>query len=261
MALWQRGGRIAIMEMYGTIGGAVRPAVYEPLLGAVRRSRRVQALVLDIDSPGGSAPASEDLYLSVARVAQAKPVVAFIRGTGASGAYYIGSAASRIIALPTALVGSIGILAFRPVLEGLLERLGISIAVNKGGRLKDMGAFWRQPTPEEGQRLQALIDDYYLAFVQRVAQGRKMDEAKVRELATGEVFIASRAKEMGLVDELGDMERAQDVAAEMARIKRRVIYLRPRRPFLRRILGGAAQDLAQSLMEEVEARLATRVWY
>ncbi|MBI4234001.1 MAG: signal peptide peptidase SppA [Chloroflexi bacterium] len=253
------GGRIAVVELHGVIGNAVRPAVYNPLFYTMRRTRRIRALVLDINSPGGEAAASHDLYASVARVAEAKPVVAYIRGTGASGAYYVSCAASKIMALPTALVGSIGVLSVRPVLETLLNRLGVAITVNKGGRLKDMSAFWRQPTPEEDQKMQALVDGIYNTFVQMVAKGRKLEEAKVRELATGEVFLAQQARELGLVDEIGDMEAALDMAASMAGIPRRVIHIRPRRPFMRRILGGMAEDLSRAMVEEMELRLRGQV--
>ena len=116
MKLLPKRGRIAMMEIFGVIGGAVRPSQYVPLLEAVRRNRAMRALVLDVDSPGGQAAASAELHAAVRRVAQVKPVVAYIRGTGASGAYYVGTAAHRIIAMPDALVGSIGVIAVRPVL-------------------------------------------------------------------------------------------------------------------------------------------------
>jgi protease-4 len=247
------------MELHGVIGNAVRPSLYDPLLSAVGRSRLLRALVLDIDSPGGAAAASHDLYAAVRRVAERKPVVAFIRGMGTSGAYYLSCAATRIIALPTSLVGSIGVLSVRPVAEVLLQRLGLSMAVHKGGRLKDMSGFWRPPTPEEDQKLQGLIDGIYEVFVQVVAQGRRLELAKVREYATGEVFLAQQAREMGLVDELGDMETALDQAAQLAGVRRRAVYLRPRRPFLRRLIGGMAEELSRALVEEVELRLQGRV--
>ncbi|MBI4336522.1 MAG: signal peptide peptidase SppA [Chloroflexi bacterium] len=259
--LLRRAGRIAVLEMHGVIGNSVRPAVHAPLLEAARRSRWVRAVVLDVDSPGGSATASHSLYQQVARVAAEKPVIAYISGVGASGGYYIACGATRIMAMPTALVGSIGVLSVRPVLEALLERLGVSIAMHKGGRLKDMGAFWRQSTSEEDAKLQEVVDDYYEAFIGVVAQGRKMAIERVRELATGEPFIAHRAKERGLVDELGDFDNVLDAAAQAAGIKRRVVYLRPRRPFLARFLAPMASQLADSLLETVEVHMSQRLRY
>ena len=261
MALLPHRGRIALLEVFGTIGNAVRPSVYVPLLEAVRRSSRIKALVLDVDSPGGGGAASAELHASVRRVAEAKPVVAYIRGTGASGAYYLSCAAHRIVAMPDSLVGSIGVIALRPILADLIQRLGVSMTVQKSGRLKDMFQPWRAPTDEEQEKLQGILDELYEEFIRAVAQGRRLEEAQVREYATGEVFTARRARELGLVDELGDAEAAQELAAQMAGIRRRMVHIRPRRPFMRRIFGGMAEDLAQELAEQVEARLTTRVLY
>jgi protease IV len=239
-----RRARIATLEVFGTIGGSVQPSTYVPLIDAVRRSRRVRGLLLDVDSPGGAAAASAELHAAVRRLAETKPVVAYIRSAGASGAYYIASAANRIVAMPDAFVGSIG----------------VEIAVQKSGRLKDMLQPWRAPTPEEEEKLQALLDEVYEGFIGAVARGRRLSEDQVRELATGEVFTARRADGLGLVDQLGDMEAALDVASELAGVPRRApVQIRPRRPFLRRVFGGANEDLAARLVDEVESRLWGRV--
>jgi protease-4 len=259
MASLPRRGRIAVLEIFGTIGNAVRPSVYVPLLEGVRKSRRIKALVLDVDSPGGGAPGSAELYAAVKRVAAEKPVVAYIRGMGASGAYYLSCPASRIVATPDALVGSIGVILLRPVLAELLRRLGIGMSVSKQGRLKDMFQPWRPPTDEEEQKIQALIDDTYDAFVQAVAQGRGMAEDRVRELATGEIFTGRQALPLGLVDVLGDMETALDAASELAGVPRRPLYIRPRRPFMRRMFHGMAAELTDAVVEELSTRLRGRL--
>ncbi|MFN3974864.1 MAG: signal peptide peptidase SppA [Dehalococcoidia bacterium] len=250
-----RAGRIALVELHGVIGGGVRPTVLEPLLEAVRRARWLRALVLDINSPGGSAGASDLLYRKVKSIAQKKPVVAFIRETGASGAYYIACAAHRIVASPAAVVGSIGVLSAHPVVEALLQRWGVQVGIYKGGRLKDMGSPWRQPTDEERAKLQGLVDDFYNLFLSVVAEGRKMDLARVQEVATGEPFLAQRGKELGLIDEVGDQERALETAAQMAGIRRRVVTLRPHRPLLARLFRPAGEALVGSVWEALEARL------
>ncbi|MBI2166226.1 MAG: signal peptide peptidase SppA [Chloroflexi bacterium] len=252
---------IAVVEISGTIGGAVRTSQYVPLLERLERSRRVRAVVLDIDSPGGSASASDYLHRAVSKIAQKKTVVAFVRSVGASGAYFISCAAHKTVALPTALVGSIGVIHVMPVVEQLLQKVGVSVALNKGGRFKDMGAPWRQPTPEEEQKFQGLVDEYYDCFVRVVSQGRGLDEAKVRELATGEVFTGRRAKELGLVDETGDLDTALEMAAAMAGIRKRVVYVRPRRPFMQRLFGRMGEAMVAAMVEEVESRLAGRVLF
>ena len=256
-------GKIAIIEFEGVIGRRVRPQIHLPLIERARRSKRVKALVLIIDSPGGPAATSEELYLAVAKVAEVKPVVAYIRGMGASGALYISVAAHKIVALRGAVVGSIGVIFSRLVAERLFERVGVSFSVQKTGANKDMFGPWRGPTPEEEQKLQAMLEDVFDRFVEVVAQGRKMDASRVRELATGELYSAQRAQSLGLIDELGDLDTALDMAASMAGIERREVYLRPRRPrfSLRGVLGrDMASGIADALLDEIEASTAGRLW-
>lgn len=252
MGLFRPGPRVGVLEVYGPLLGSHRIATYDRMFTGVRENRHLRALVVDIDSPGGSAPGADLLYHSLRRVAEKKPVVAFIRSVGASGAYYLACAATRIVASPAALVGSIGVISVQPVAQGLIDRLGLGVYVYKGGAHKDLGAFWRTPSVEEQARLQGLVDQFYAAFVQVVAQARRLDEAQARERATGEVFLAPRAKELGLVDELGGFQQAVELAARLARVPPRAAWLRPRRPLLERLLGR----LGPSLLEGVERRLA-----
>lgn len=246
--------RVAVVELFGTIGGQIKSHQYEHIFTNIAKNDRIRALVLDIDSPGGGVSASDYLYHSVMKVAERKPVVASIRGLGASGAYYISCAANKIIAAPGAIIGSIGVISVRPVLQELLERIGVGVNVNKSGPYKDMGAFWREATDDEQTKMQELIDDSYSTFVSIVAKGRDMDEAKVREVATGEVYWAPKAKELDLIDELGDLDMAIDLAAEMAGAPRKPVYIRPRRG-LRQLLMNPAGALVESLADEIESRI------
>lgn len=254
-------GRIAVVELFGVIGGSVRVPRYEQLFNSLRRSRRFRAVVLDIDSPGGSATASEYLYYVLSKLAKDKPLIAYIRGMGTSGACLLCCAAHQVIALPNAIVGSIGVISLRPVLQELLQRIGIGFSVAKQGRLKDMGAFYKTPTQEEQERFQSLVDEFYDSFVKTVAQARKLPEERVRELATGEVFTARRAQSLGLVDALGDLDAAIDKAAELGNVPRRPIYIRPRPGLRERLLGRFATALTDTVIEELEQRLSTRIFY
>ncbi len=239
----RRGSGVAVVEMHGVIGSQVRASAYSRIFEGVARSKSYKALLLDIDSPGGSASASEALHRSIERVAEVKPVYAYVRGMGASGGYYLCCAASRVFALPTAMVGSIGVIFLRPVLEQLLGRAGIEFSIFKGGKYKDMTGFWRSPTAEESEKLQALIDEIYDNFVQVVSKGRSLPEEAVRELATGEVMTAQRAIGAGLVDQIGDFTDALNAVAVAGGTRPRPRILQPRRTLSQRLFGrGSAQS-------------------
>ncbi len=262
MPLRKRPG-VAVVEVHGVIGTRVRIPVYERLFDSIAKSKRHGALVVDIDSPGGSASGSEVLYYAIRKVAAAKPVVAYVRGMGASGGYYLCCAASRVFALPSALVGSIGVIYLRPVLHQLLGKMGVEFSVFKEGRLKDMTGFWRSPTDEEEEKFQGLLTDMYANFVAVVSSGRSIDKQQVLELATGEVFTASRGKDLGLVDEFGGLDQAVEAAAGMAGVTPRPVWVRPRRPFSERLMGrfGNNQGLGTALAGELPRLLAGGIYY
>jgi protease-4 len=250
--------RIAIVEMFGGIGGAVKTPEYARLLSRLMESDGVRAVILDIDSPGGSATASEYLFRMTKKLAAKKPVIAFIRGTGASGAYMIGCGATRIVALPNAIVGSIGVISYRPLVSELLERLGLRVNVLKSGRLKDMWSPFREPTEEERRKEQALLDEIYESFLEAVGQGRNLDMARVRELATGELFTARTAKDLGLVDELGDLDTAVQLAMQLGDAPRRLAYMRTPRSLRDRLMGRFVSIVFESIVTETDRVLWQR---
>ena len=235
MFFFKRKAGIAVIEMHGTIGTAIREPEYTRLFERVRDNRKVGALVLDIDSPGGSATASDLLYENVRRVAERKPVVAYVRGMGASGGYYIACGASHIMASRAALVGSIGVIYLRPILQQLFGKMGVEFSVFKGGRLKDMSGFWRMPTDEEAEKLQGLISEMYDLFVSVVSESRKLTDEQTRELATGELYTATQARELGLIDRTGGFDDAIAEAMRLSGARRRVRHYRPKRPFMARL--------------------------
>src|SRR5688572_14668566 len=141
--------QIAVVEIDGAIGARVKANDYAKLFRGLEENNRIKAVVLDIDSPGGSASGSNYLYLAVKSLAQKKPVVAFIRGVGASGAYMLSCPASRIITIPSSIIGSIGVISMRPLVYEALDKVGVKVHVTKSDRLKDMGSMFRESTPEE----------------------------------------------------------------------------------------------------------------
>jgi protease-4 len=214
-----------------------RPPV--PLLARVREELekaqeddRVRAVVLRINSPGGTVTASDVLYHEITRFKARRktPVVASILDVGASGGYYVALAADRIVAHPTTVTGSIGVLMLTVNASGLLEKIGVSASYVKSGEFKDMGSPFRAIRPEERALFQDLIDRFYARFVQLVARSRKLDEARVRAIADGRVHTAAEALQLGLVDQIGYLDEAIDAAKVAAGVAEASVisYHRPR---------------------------------
>lgn len=262
MRLWLPGGTgIGVMELFGAITGTRKLKEYTGTIDGLKNSRRFKAVIINVDSPGGLATASDGLYCAVSRLSGTKPVVAFVSGACASGAYLASCAATKIVVLPTAVVGSIGVLSVRPILQSLLDRIGVHVSVTKSGRLKDMGSFYRDPTEEEKNKEEELIAGFYDYFVSVVARGRKMDEDKVRELGTGEVFLGEKARALGLVDEIGDFDFAVDLAADLGKVTRRVVHIRRRPSLPERLFLRFADTMLQETVAEAEGLLHRRIYY
>ncbi len=218
---------VAVIRIEGVIAssqqGGLLPAASvtpENIIVQIREANkdsRVGAIVLRVDSPGGSAAASQEIYREVRR--SKKPVVVSVADIGASGAYYIASGAKEIYASPSSLVGSIGVILSIPNFEELYKKLGVDFVTIKQGQYKDIGSPDRPMTEEEKQLLAAEIEITYEQFIKDVADGRRMDEEKVREIANGMAWTGSTAKEMGLVDELGNYQDAIMRAGKLGKIE------------------------------------------
>ena len=180
----------------------------------------IRAIVLRVDSPGGGVAASQEIFQYVQEVqAQGVPLVVSMGSLAASGGYYIACSADTIIANPGTLTGSIGVIMSFTNLEELFGKLGMDFEVIKSGTYKDVGSYSRQMTDEERALLQETIDDIHAQFVEAVAQGRGMEYDAVAALADGRIFSGRQALEAGLVDRLGTLEDAIDVAARMGGIE------------------------------------------
>jgi protease-4 len=225
-----------------------RPPV--PLLARIReelekaeKDDRVRAVVLRINSPGGTVTASDILYHEIVRFKERRkvPVVASILDVGASGGYYVALAADRIVAHPTTVTGSIGVLMLTVNASGLLEKIGVDASYVKSGEFKDMGSPFRSLRPEERALFQGLIDRFYARFVELVARSRKLDEARVRAIADGRVYTGPEALALALVDRIGYLEEAIEMARTAAGLTEAsvVSYHRPRQ-FRATIYSSAA---------------------
>jgi protease-4 len=218
-------GKVAVIPLNGTIvgtsqaglltSGGITPSLVRSYLNRAKADASVRAVVLRIESPGGSAAASQEIANEVRHFKEktGKPVVVSMGDVAASGGYYISAYADKIVANPATLTGSIGVISELMYIEGLLEKLGLKMEVIKAGEHKDMGI--RPLTDEERQIMQAITDDLYGQFVGAVAEGRNLPVAKVKALATGQLYTGGQALELGLVDKLGDLDTAIGLAAEL----------------------------------------------
>jgi protease-4 len=179
-------------------------------VAALAKDGRVKAVIVSINSPGGSVAGGESLYQAITRVAASKPVVAVMGGTAASAGYMVSLPAARIFARAGTLTGSIGVLLETGEVSGLLSRLGVTAEAITSGPLKDQPSFIR-PLSEPGREvLHGLVMDMYDQFVRMVADGRHMDEAQVRSLADGRAYTGRQALKLGLVDAIGGESEARE---------------------------------------------------
>lgn len=201
-------------------------------LGKAASDRDVKALVLKVDSPGGSVTASDVLHHEIVKFKSRRPdvkIVVAMMDVAASGGYYIAAAGHSIVAHPTTVTGSIGVIFVRPDLSGLLDMIGTKTLVTKSGPLKDMGSPFRPATDEENKLFQGMIDEYYDRFVEVVSEGRGLSEKRVRAIGDGRIYTGRQAKELGLVDRIGYLNDAVDEARVIAGLDdqaRLVIYRR-----------------------------------
>ncbi len=215
----------------------VSPGRVENELNRAEQTEGVEAVVVSLNSPGGTVAASQEIYDLFAEFEL--PLVVSMGDMAASGGYYISAAADSIIAQPGSMTGSIGVIFSIYDPEGLLDKIGIEREIIKSGEHKDM--FNRSLEPGEREMLQEMSDTAHRQFLEAIASGRELDIEEVEELATGEVYLGEQALEKNLVDELGGKYVALEHAGELADIEDPVYYDMPEPPIYRRLLGLTAQ--------------------
>jgi len=230
--------RIALIRVEGVILDS------QTTIGDLKRfseNPSIKAIVIRIDSPGGGVVPSQEIYDAVKRVRSKnnKAVIASMGSVAASGGYYIAAATDRIVANPGTLTGSIGVIMETANVEGLLQKIGVEGVVIKSGKYKDVGSPLRKMSTDERGLLQAVMDDVHKQFIEAVAEGRSLELRAAQALADGRIFTGRQAKEAKLVDELGDLEDAIQLAAEVVGIEGEPKVVEPRRRFsLREILDS-----------------------
>jgi protease-4 len=245
-------GKIVIIPVEGTLSNSRSEGLLQPTenamslfaqeLAKAESDSSVKAIVLRVNSPGGTVTASDAMYQLIKRFkARTKiPVVAAAQEVAASGAYYVSCAADRIVAQPTSLVGSIGVIFESIQFEGTLQKLGIQTESVKSGSLKDMGSPFRPLKLREREVMQAMVEEDFARFIKIVNDNRHIKERPAADLTdyekesyggtySGRVFSGDRARELGLIDDLGLLEDAIDIARDLAHAKGAevVMYIRP----------------------------------
>lgn len=233
--------KILLLDLSGVISSQEKDGLFNrpSMLADVKeqltlaaKDHRVKGLVLRINSPGGTVTASDILYHELKTFKEQKqvPVVASIMDLGASGGYYVASAADTIYVHPSTVTGSIGVIMLTLNARGLLEKVGVETNAITSGPRKDMGSPFRAMNPEEKAIFQSVIDDFYGRFLRVVKDGRpNLSDEKIRRLADGRIYSGEQAKAAGLVDDIGYLEDAVSVVQQRANLAEAkvVVYRRP----------------------------------
>lgn len=259
--------KIALIRIEGPItagkaafyGGTSSGEVVK-LLKEAREDPSIKAIVIRVNSPGGSAAASQEIYREILRVRESgKPVVVSIGDIATSGGYYVASAADKIIAEPGALTGSIGTIITIPQLAEFFERLGIRFLIVKSGEYKDLTLPLRDIKPEEVELLQQIVKEVHEQFIQDVARGRGMSVEKIHEIADGRILTGKQAMEYGLIDEYGNLNDAIRVASELAGVERPVLVELKKRTFWEVLFERFAWSLSRAITWQFEQFQQIRV--
>jgi protease-4 len=221
-------GKIALINISGVIVSAGETI---EKIKEYRDDDSVAALLIRIDSPGGGASPSQEIYGELMKIREEgkKKIVASIGSLGASGGYYVASPADMIFANPGSLTGSIGVIIQFSYLMDLFEKIGLETEVIKSGPYKDTPSAFRKMSPEDRKLLQGVIDDVHSQFIEAVSRGRNMEFDEVVPLADGRILTGAQAMELGLVDELGGLEDAIEAAARLAGIEGKPQVIRPKK--------------------------------
>ena len=247
------GEKVGIIEISGVINDS------KDILDKLKRFRAdnsIKAIVVRIDSPGGSVGPSQEILRAIKKTSLKKKVVASLGSVAASGGYYVAVGADGIVANPGTITGSIGVVMGFTNFQELLQKIGLIPVVVKSGKYKDIGSPVRKMTEKEREILQDLSDQIHKQFINAIAAGRKMDPLKVEAVADGRIFSGEEAKRLGLIDRIGNLEDAVEWAGRMGGIKGEIksVYIKDKRlPFL--------QYLAESALNKIFSIVSQRYLY
>jgi protease-4 len=247
--------RIGIIEINGVI------AQSDEILQNIKEFREddtIKAIVLRIDSPGGGVAPSQEIYREVTKTVQSKPVIASMGSVAASGGYYVAAGADKIVASPGTITGSIGVIMGYTNFEELLGKIGLVPVVIKSGKYKDIGSPARQMSDDERKLLQDFTDQVHRQFITAISEGRKMKEKEVESIADGRILTGESAKSLGLVDNLGNLEDAVDLAGKMAGIEGKITRVYPREKHLSFFRYLSGESLSRLLNRAIHPEISAQ---
>jgi protease-4 len=250
------GPQVGVVEVIGPITDS-KKAVQD--IRRFVKDDNIKALVIRVDSPGGSVGPSQEIYDAVKKAKAIKPLVVSMGSTAASGGYYIACGADTVYANPGTITGSIGVITQVITVDKLVEKADIEVHTVATGKFKDSGSPFKEFSVDDEVYFRSMIDDIYDQFVEDVAACRKIDEAKVRELADGRVYTGRQAKKNKLVDELGSMQDAVDFVAKKAKLDGEPTRVYP--PEETSFLSQALSASVDNAIDTVQKRAAPSVEY
>jgi len=243
--------KVGIVEVQGVILDSI-PVIED--LQNFRKDDNVKAIVLRIDSPGGGAAPSQEIYREIIKTKKVKKIIVSMGSVAASGGYYIASAANGIMSSPSTITGSIGVIMGYTNIQELFKKIGLSTVIIKSGQFKDIGSPARKMTKAEEELLQSFVKNIHDQFINDIADGRNLPKEIIKEIADGRILTGQQAKKSGLVDRLGNIQDAIEWAAILGGIEGDVktVYARkPKFSFLEQLIENSIQKFAASVSKHL----------
>jgi protease-4 len=244
------GDRIGVVEIEGVISGSKE--VMDDIVD-FKDDASIKGVILRINSQGGGVGPTQEIYREVVKLTEKKKVYVSMGTTCASGGYYIASAGQKLYANPSTITGSIGVIMELMNVEDVLKKIGLKSNTIKAGEYKDTGSPFRPMTPEERAYMDGIVTNIYDQFTKDVATGRKMNVETVKKLAEGRIYTGTMAKDVGLVDAIGNFYDTVDAMKADLRIKGKPVLVYPEKPFslVRWIFGVVGHDFTRELANQL----------
>ena len=237
--------QIGVLKIKGVIVDAEE---YLMSLRKLARNRNVKAIVVRINSPGGSVGAAQEIYEELKKIRKIKPVIVSMGSVAASGGYYVALGGKEIFALPGTITGSIGVILQIPNLQKLLKKLGIETETIKSGAYKDTGSFYRPLTSKERKYLKKKVEIIHQQFMKTISKERKISLEKVKTIADGRIFTGEEALKLGLIDKIGNFWDAVDEAKRLAGVKEaKLVFMPEKKSFISKLFEEKSLNKIENL--------------